>query len=121
MFTPTAGVEKTLDDLVVISVDAFTKPTNTFCDTMCGDGQFLYSVLKRKIAAGTPPEIALKTIYGVELMQDSAELCRQRLLSLAGDTEENRVTVNKNIVCFDTFKYDYTFSETVFEQLFEEA
>ena len=109
VFTPAALVKISLDGLTRITTDAFSNPNYTFCDTMCGDGQFLIEVLNKKIAAGIKVEQALKTIFGVELMQDNVLLCRSRLLDIAGDNEETRKIINQNIVCHDTFSYDYNF------------
>lgn len=41
-------------------------------------------------------------------MQDNVNLCRDRLLC---GREDLRHVVEKNIVCADALKYDYSFSE----------
>jgi type I restriction-modification system DNA methylase subunit len=107
VFTPTPLVQEILDKLDPI---LFTDPTKTFIDPSCGDGQFLGEVLIRKIENGSTFEQALGTIYGVDLMQDNVDLCRDRLLC---GREDLRHIVEKNIVCHDGLTYDYSFGETV--------
>jgi type I restriction-modification system DNA methylase subunit len=77
VFTPTPLVQEMLDQL---SDTLFDDPTKTFIDPSCGDGQFLSEVLIRKLERGHDFAQALSTIYGVDLMPDNVELCRERLL-----------------------------------------
>jgi len=123
VFTPTDLVQKTLNDL---SDNSFTDITKTFLDPSCGDGQFLGEVLIRKIENGSTFEQALGTIYGVDLMEDNVELCRERLLC---GREDLRHIVEQNIVCADALRYHYRFdrsypyddeqNEIIFESFFE--
>ena len=89
--------------------EQFADPTKTFLDNSCGDGQFLAEVVIRKLEHGSTLEQALSTTYGVELMRDNVELCRERLLC---GHEEFRHIVNRNIVCHDALSYDYCFNGT---------
>jgi type I restriction-modification system DNA methylase subunit len=77
VFTPTPLVQELLD---TIDQTLFTDPLKTFLDPSCGDGQFLSEILIRKIENGSTFEQALGSIYGVDLMKDNVELCRERLL-----------------------------------------
>ena len=120
VFTPTPLVREILDTL---DPTLFTDPNKTFLDPSCGDGQFLGEVLIRKVENGIDFETALSTIYGVDLMQDNVELCRERLLC---GREDLRHIVEKNIVCHDALTYDYSFNgtnknndELLFDNLFE--
>ena len=106
VFTPTPLVEEILDKM---DPESFKDPTKTFLDPSCGDGQFLASVLYRKLHNGINFETALSTIYGVDLMEDNVELCRERLLC---GREDLRHIVEKNIVCHDALTYDYSFNGT---------
>lgn len=106
VFTPTPLVEEILDK---IDRELFNDPTKTFLDPSCGDGQFLASVLYRKIENGIDFETALSTIYGVDLMQDNIDLCRERLLC---GREDLRHIVEQNIVCADGLRYHYRFDGT---------
>jgi hypothetical protein len=65
-----------------------------FLEPACGDGNFLAEVLRRKLATvkgryGKIPDdyerysvIAVKSIYGVELLKDNTIECRKRLFEL---------------------------------------
>lgn len=105
VFTPTPLVQEILDRL---DPTLFTDSTKTFLDPSCGDGQFLGEVLIRKLENGIPFEQALSTIYGVDLMQDNVDLCRERLLC---GREDLHHIVERNIVCADALTYNYTFGE----------
>ena len=103
VFTPTPLVQEILEN---VSKEKFTDPTKTFLDPSCGDGQFLGEVLIRKLQNGIDFETALSTIYGVDLMQDNVELCKDRLLC---GREDLRHIVEQNIVCADGLRYHYRF------------
>jgi len=103
IFTPTELVQKILNKL---PKEVFINPTKTYLDPSCGDGQFLGEVLIRKVENGIDFEQALSTIYGVDLMQDNVDLCRERLLC---GQEHLRPIVEKNIVCADALRYHYRF------------
>jgi len=103
VFTPTELVLEILDQLP----DQVWEDGKTYLDPTCGNGQFLAAVLIIKMALGhTNP---LSTIYGVDIMQDNVDECRQRLIDIAGDTPENWEIVRNNIRCEDGLKYDYSF------------
>ena len=106
VYTPKALVDKTLDDLETVRPDAFSNPAYTFCDSMCGNGKFLISILEKKMTNGIDKKTALETIYGVELDPVSVEECKNNLLN--GD-ESLRHIVEQNIVCADALRYHYRF------------
>ena len=106
VFTPTEEVIKILDQY---SLEYFANLKQTFLDPSCGDGQFLSEVLIRKLENGSTFEQALSTIYGVDLMQDNVDLCRERLLC---GREDLRHIVEKNIVCADALRYHYRFDDS---------
>lgn len=103
VFTPTPLVQEMLDQL---PPEVFTDPTKTFLDNSCGDGQFLGEVLICKMENGSTFELALSSIYGVDMMPDNVDLCRERLLC---GQEHLRHIVEQNIVCADALKYHYRF------------
>lgn len=129
VFTPTNLVQEILDRL---DPKLFQDPEKTFLDPSCGDGQFLGEVLIRKMGNGLTFEQALSTIYGVDLMQDNVDLCRERLLC---GQEHLRSIVEQNIVCADGLRYHYRFDgshpyddetkeqqkEQLFSNLFEDS
>jgi hypothetical protein len=96
-----------------IPIDQWQDPAKTFLDNSCGDGQFLGEVVIRKMEHGSTFEQALATIYGVDLMQDNVNLCRERLLC---GREDLAHIVNRNIVCHDALTYDYSFNGTDLNQ-----
>jgi hypothetical protein len=80
VFTPQWLVDEMLDEL---PQEVFTNPEKTFIDPACGDGNFLVRVLERKIQNGSTPLQALQTTYGIDIMPDNIEQCRQRLFGTA--------------------------------------
>lgn len=106
VFTPTPLAKKILEK---IPIDLFKDPNKTFIDFSAGDGQLLGEALIRKVENGIDFEQALSTIYGVDLMQDNVNLCRDRLLC---GQEHLRSIVERNIVCADALKYHYRFDGT---------
>jgi hypothetical protein len=110
VFTPTPLVQEMLDNL---PQELFEDTTKTFLDPSCGDGQFLSEVVIRKMErSGCTLEQALSTTYGVELMEDNVKLCKERLAG-PSPTQEILDILDKNIVCADALKYDYSFGEPV--------
>ena len=103
VFTPTPLVQETLDQLDPL---LFVDPTQTFLDNSCGDGQFLGEVLIRKMENGSTFKQALSTTYGVDLMIDNVDLCRERLLC---GREDLRHIVEQNIYQADALKFSYEF------------
>jgi hypothetical protein len=100
-----------LDKLEQQNPTLFLDPNKTFLDNSCGDCQFLSEVVIRKMEKSECTlEQALKTTYGVELMEDNVNECKKRL-SGPNPTPEILEIVNKNIVCHDALTYDYKFGE----------
>ena len=105
VFTPTKMVNDLLDQL---PQELFADSNQPVIDNSCGDGQFLSEALIRKVEAGIDFETALSSIYGVDLMQDNVDLCKERLLC---GREDLRHIVDKNIVCANALTYDYAFGD----------
>ena len=106
VFTPTSLVNKMLDAL---PAELFSDPTKTVLEPSCGDGQFLSEVLIRKVQNGIDFETALSAIFGVDMMEDNVNLCRERLLCGRNDLQH---IVETNIVCHNALTYDYSFNGT---------
>lgn len=115
IFTPTSLVNQLLDQF---PEEAFTHLKETFCDPTCGDGQFLVEVLKRKLNGGLSPSDAIKSIYGVDYMEDNIKLCKKRIKKILSDHHEacgkgrklpgnvNNM-IERNIICSDFFEWDF--------------
>jgi len=109
IFTPTSLVQEMLDKLEEQDPMLFLDHNKVFLDNSCGDGQFLSEIVIRKIErSGCSLEQSLSTIYGVELMDDNIIECKKRLAG-PDPTPEIIEILNKNIVCYDALKYDYSF------------
>ena len=111
VFTPTPLVQEMLDKLEQQDSTLFSDTNKTFLDNSCGDCQFLSEVIIRKMERSNCTLVqALKTTYGVELMEDNVIECRKRLAG-PNPTPEILEIVNKNIVCHDALTYDYKFGK----------
>ena len=97
-----------------------------FLEPACGDGNFLIEILRRKLSLlkdiKSPTEwefqslIAVGSCYGIELLEDNCEACRERLfgevvgrMGRMGDLGDYgkslRYMLRKNIVCGDALTY----------------
>lgn len=96
--------------------DHWSDLSRTFLDPSCGDGAFLSCVVHLKVKAGSAPLQALQTTYGVDIMQDNVDDCRESLLKHAEKvsgqtrTDEWIKAVTKNVVCHDALIYDFEFT-----------
>lgn len=113
VFTPTELVLEILEKLP----DEQWEDGKTFLDPTCGNGQFLAAVaiIKRELGHTS----VLDSIYGVDLMQDNVDECKERLLSIAGNTPANRSILDRNILCKNGLEYDYSFGKSPTESLFD--
>jgi hypothetical protein len=109
VFTPSWLAIEGLLQIEKADCTAFSDPSKTFIDPAVGDGTLIGEALIRKLENGIDFETALGSIYGVDLMQDNVELCRERLLC---GREDLRHIVETNIVCHNALEYDYSFNGT---------
>jgi len=76
IFTPTDTV---LEMIESIGIENFA-PGKTVLDPACGDGQFLVAAKWVKVYHfGMTEQEAVEDIYGVDLMRDNVDLCKERL------------------------------------------
>ena len=109
VWTPRALVEKMMDK---IPEEKWKDPNSTWLEPTFGSGNMLICMLERRIASGVEPIQAVKTLYGVELMQDNVDLCKDRIRDVL---RANKVKITKkvndiidhNFVCSDFFKWDF--------------
>lgn len=106
--------------------DESVRIDSRFLEPACGDGNFLIEILRRKLAtvASRYPNgnseyqkhvlQAISSIYGIELLADNTEQCRQRLFDFiieqSGKTDDEfqqnvRYLLNRNIVQGDALTY----------------
>jgi hypothetical protein len=90
VFTPSWMVEAMLD----LVMDESERIDSRFLEPACGSGNFLIQVLKRKLATVETKYgksrfekehhalLGLMCIYGIELLEDNAEECRENLLNI---------------------------------------
>ena len=97
-----------------------------FLEPACGDGNFLIEILRRKLSllqdikSSTEWEfkslIAVGSCYGIDILPDNAEACRERLFAevidqigkmgcTSGYKESLQYMLQKNIVCGDALTY----------------
>ena len=109
VFTPKSLVEKMMDK---IPEEKWKDPNSVWLEPTFGSGNMLICMLERRIASGVEPVQAVKTLYGVELMQDNVDLCKDRIREVL---KTNKVKIDKkvndiidhNFVCSDFFKWDF--------------
>ena len=109
VFTPKSLVEKMMDK---IPEEKWKDPNSVWLEPTFGSGNMLICMLERRIASGVEPIQAVKTLYGVELMQDNVDLCKDRIREVL---RSNKVKIDKkvndiidhNFVCSDFFKWDF--------------
>ena len=117
-FTPNCIVS---DMLSKIPPDSFYKLSVSFLDNSCGTGNLLVEILERKLNVCKhidDVKEALKSIYGIELMADNVEICRERIYNttikhfpeIKNDFIENfkiRQIIRNRIQWGDSLKFDY--------------
>ena len=115
-FTP----PEIVDILLQEQEDLFTDFSKTFCDPCIGIGFIYLEILKRRLEHCKNTDDILKavsTMYGTELMEDNVDECKKNILfeilkftsshNLDINDGEIMKILNHNIVCTDTFKWDY--------------
>jgi len=109
-FTPYEIVKKMADK---ISEEDWSNPNKTFCEPCFGNGQFVIYIIWNRLQHGINWETALKTCYGVELMQDNVQESRQRvhelLRNIAPDYDPNIADeiMEHNLVCSNFFEWNF--------------
>ena len=93
VFTPTWMVDAMLD----LVRNESERIDSRFLEPACGSGNFLVQILKRKLATVESKYgnsdfekrhhslLGLMCIYGIELLEDNAEECRENLLKMFAD------------------------------------
>lgn len=99
VFTPASIVE----DMINLVKDESERIDSRFLEPACGSGNFLVPVLRRKLTAVQTRYgrsdfekkhyalFAVMCIYGIELLPDNAQECRENLLETFNDYLENGI------------------------------
>ena len=109
-FTPWTIVQNMCDK---IPQSDWSNPEKTFLEPSFGNGNFVLAIVYYRLNAGIDWKTALETLYGVELMEDNVEECRERVLALLDamdidyDREEALSIMQHNLVCSDFFKWNF--------------
>ena len=94
-FTPTDLV---IEILMGLPTSMFA-PGKTVIDPACGDGQFLVAAKWLKVLEfNMSQEEALEDIYGVDIMRDNVDLCKERLEGgniIMGNTLEPNIRLDE--------------------------
>ena len=119
---------KAMVDLVwknLVEKDADKPLTATFLEPSCGTGNFLIEILNRKISLlketnynfGLYMVLIAGSLYGIELLTDNVEECRERLMNCFKDNIPNSTDnyddlmksiefiINNNIINGNTLEY----------------
>lgn len=106
VFTPSWMVQKMLDTEGV--KEACEHLTATFLEPAAGDGNFLVAILRRKLAMVSEQYnssirqythyslYALSTLYGIELLEDNAQLCVMNIFEVYKDFYEVAIKKHKD-------------------------
>ena len=90
--------EREVNAMLDLVANECLRPDSRFLEPACGDGNFLSAILKRKLTElrrkykKSPRDyeklsiVAIGSLYGVDIMNDNVEACRERLFSI-WDTE----------------------------------
>ena len=88
-----------------------------FLEPACGEGAFLTEILRRKLAVvkskyGKSPfdyeryaVLAITSIYGVDILEDNTEICRQKLFEIWNKEYTANAKAQANDQCRETVKF----------------
>lgn len=76
VFTP-VHIVKSMHDL--LSIGNWADPSMIYLEPTCGNGQFVVEAIQKKMDAGLSPIAACNTVFGLDIMKDNVDECRQRV------------------------------------------
>lgn len=86
--------EREVNAMLDLVKDECLRPDSRFLEPACGDGNFLSAILKRKLAEVSrkykkstrdyekQAVVAISSLYGIDIMRDNVEACRERLYAI---------------------------------------
>ena len=109
-FTPYSIVKRMCDK---IPESDWSDPDKTFLEPCFGNGQFVIYIIYNRIIHGIDWQTALETTFGVELMQDNVDECKDRVIDLLNSLgiafyeTTARDIMDHNFVCHDFFTWNF--------------
>lgn len=109
-FTPYEIVKKMCDK---VSDKDWSNPNKTFCEPCFGNGQFILYIIYKRLHSRVDWKTTLETLYGVELMEDNVQECKERILDLLDklkikyDKELALQIMDRNLICHDFFTWNF--------------
>ena len=116
VYTPMWVVKKMCDMLGEENPEAWTVLEKTVLEPACGNGNFLVEIFERKLKLCRNVQdglLALRCIYGIDILQDNVEGSRQRLFDMfvnafpdavLRDIMAAEMILEKNIICGDSLE-----------------
>lgn len=98
VFTPSYRVGSLLDK---VDKEIWSDRDADILEPAVGEGAFIIEILKRKLANGLSEVEALRSLYGIDIMEDNIHITRANLLSLVSNTTENKKIIETNIILGD--------------------
>ena len=116
VYTPVHIVKAMCDMLGDENPEAWAVLDKTFLEPACGNGNFLVEIFERKLKLCNNVQdglLALRCIYGIDILQDNVEESRQRLFDMfvnafpsaaVRDVMVAEMILENNIICGDSPK-----------------
>lgn len=102
IYTPLEIVEKMM---AKVEDEFWSDPTKTFCDPTCGTGAIIIPMLDNRVKHGIDPTVALKTMYGNELLKDSYDILMKNLEEWALTHNVTDTSWKENFYNMDFFQF----------------
>lgn len=80
VFTPENIVEEMITS---IPDEIWANQNKTILEPTCGEGIFIIKIIKKRLSLGIDIEQAIKTIYGLDIMKDNIQKCKENVLKIA--------------------------------------
>ena len=102
VFTPVKLVNEMIDAMKdFIPIGELINPYEIVGDiTGCGNGNFLVVILEQRMNSGISHADALLTMYGVDIMEDNIQECKERL-AMGSKSKKIWEVLDNNIICAD--------------------
>lgn len=109
--------EREVNAMLDLVKDETERIDSRFLEPACGEGAFLKEILRRKLAVvkrqyGKSPfdyerysVLAVTSIYGVDILEDNAEICRRNLYDIWNDEYTRCAKDQANDLCRETVRF----------------